>query len=201
MIRGLRPRSSFTGSSTWRRTSVRPFSKRTRSTRKFEPKSTLGLIRKHFGAIPRPTRKLEATYTVEPTQDGARFVTLRRVGDVAAAGLIYHVPAGSHADFAAVLLNNESWRDELAQVPFERRLLLLPKCLRVEEHCPAPFDQFGMLCKECGLCSIEDLAKEAEHLGYAVLIAEGSAIVRAMRAGVATAVQSSTSVGTMPRRT
>ena len=84
------------------------------------------------------------------------------------------------ADYGAVLVNNEVWRDELAQVPFERRLLLLPKCLRVEEHCPAPFDQFGMLCKECGLCSIEDLTREAEQLGYAVLIAEGSAIVTAM---------------------
>jgi len=84
------------------------------------------------------------------------------------------------ANFAAVLVNNEVWRDELAQVPYERRLLLLPKCLRVEEHCPAPFDAFGMLCKECGLCSIEDLTREAEQLGYAVLIAEGSAIVTAM---------------------
>ena len=83
-------------------------------------------------------------------------------------------------DYAGVLVNNEVWREDLAQVPFERRLLLLPKCLRIEEHCPAPFDQFGMLCKECGLCSIEDFAREAETLGYAVLIAEGSAIVTAM---------------------
>ena len=83
-------------------------------------------------------------------------------------------------DYTAVLVNNEVWRDELAQVPYERRLLLLPKCLRVEEHCPAPFDEFGMLCKECGLCSIEDFTREAEELGYAGLIAEGSAIVTAM---------------------
>jgi len=85
-----------------------------------------------------------------------------------------------YADYTAVLLNNESWRDELARVPFERRLLLIPKCLRVEEHCPAPFDEFGLLCKECGLCSIEDFTAEAERLGYAVLVAEGSAIVRGM---------------------
>ena len=32
--------------------------------------------------IPRPTRALPTTYTVEPTQDGERSVTLRRVGDV-----------------------------------------------------------------------------------------------------------------------
>ena len=83
-------------------------------------------------------------------------------------------------DYVAVLLNNESWRDTLARIPYDRRLLLIPKCLRVEEHCPAPFDEFGLLCKECGLCSIQDFTIEAERLGYAVLVAEGSAIVRSM---------------------
>jgi len=83
-------------------------------------------------------------------------------------------------DYLAVLMNNEAWRDTLAQIPYDRRLLLIPKCLRVEEHCPAPFDEFGLLCKECGLCSIQDFTVEAERLGYAVLVAEGSAIVRSM---------------------
>ncbi|HVS66565.1 MAG TPA: polyprenyl synthetase family protein [Thermoanaerobaculia bacterium] len=85
-----------------------------------------------------------------------------------------------YADYLAVLINNRAWRDGLAAIPFERRLLLIPKCLRVEEHCPAPFDEFGLLCKECGLCSIQDLTVEAERLGYAVLVAEGSAIVTQM---------------------
>ena len=85
-----------------------------------------------------------------------------------------------YRDFLAVLLNSEVWRDSLAAVPFERRLLLLPKCLRVEERCPAPFDEFGLLCKQCGLCSIQDLQNEAEALGYAVLVAEGSALVTAL---------------------
>lgn len=83
-------------------------------------------------------------------------------------------------DFIGVLLNNEMWREQLAGVPFERRLLLLPKCLRVEAKCPAPFDEFGLLCKQCGLCSIQDLTNEAEKLGYAVLVAEGSAIVMSL---------------------
>ena len=86
---------------------------------------------------------------------------------------IYH-------DYIGVLINNEMWRENLAAVPFERRLLLLPKCLRVESKCPAPFDEFGLLCKQCGLCSIQDLQTEAERLGYAVLVAEGSAIVMSM---------------------
>lgn len=85
-----------------------------------------------------------------------------------------------YRDYVGVLLSNESWREQLATVPFERRLLLLPKCLRVEDRCPAPFDDFGLLCKQCGLCTIQDLQEEAERLGYAVLVAEGSALVMAL---------------------
>src|SRR6185503_14449673 len=85
-----------------------------------------------------------------------------------------------YRDYIGVLINNEMWREALATVPFERRLLLLPKCLRVENKCPAPFDEFGLLCKQCGLCTIQDLQSEAERLGYAVLVAEGSAIVMSL---------------------
>lgn len=83
-------------------------------------------------------------------------------------------------DYIGVLVNNELWREALAAVPFERRLLLLPKCLRDDARCPAPFDEFGLLCKQCGLCSIHDLQSEAERLGYAVLVAEGSAVVMSL---------------------
>lgn len=85
-----------------------------------------------------------------------------------------------YRDFAGVLLNNEMWREALASVPYSKRLLLLPKCLRVESQCPAPFDEFGLLCQRCGLCSIQDLQAEAERLGYAVLVAEGSAVVTSL---------------------
>ena len=82
--------------------------------------------------------------------------------------------------YTAVVLNNEMWRETLAAIPYERRLLLMPKCLRVEDKCPAPFDEFGLLCKQCGLCSIQDFQNEAERLGYAVLVAEGSAVVMSL---------------------
>ncbi|WP_459557527.1 polyprenyl synthetase family protein [Lacunimicrobium album] len=85
-----------------------------------------------------------------------------------------------YTDYVGVILSSEVWRDQLATVPFEKRLLLLPKCMRVEAHCPAPFDEFGLLCKQCGQCSIQDLQEEAERLGYAVLVAEGSALVMAI---------------------
>jgi geranylgeranyl diphosphate synthase, type II len=85
-----------------------------------------------------------------------------------------------HRDYIGVVLNAEANREALATVPYDRRLLLLPKCLRVEDRCPAPFDEFGLLCKQCGLCTIQDLQNEAERLGYAVLTAEGSALVMAI---------------------
>jgi geranylgeranyl pyrophosphate synthase len=83
-------------------------------------------------------------------------------------------------DYIGVLMSNELWRETLATIPFEKRLLLMPKCLRVESKCPAPFDEFGLLCKQCGLCTIQDFQNEAEKLGYAVLVAEGSAIVMSL---------------------
>ena len=96
-----------------------------------------------------------------------------RVAEMAKCDPIY-------ADYLCVLINNEMWRETLATIPFQKRLLLLPKCLRLESKCPAPFDEFGLLCKQCGLCSIQDLQQEAERLGYAVLVAEGSAVVMSM---------------------
>lgn len=86
----------------------------------------------------------------------------------------------TYLHYTAVCLNNEMWRETMATIPYERRLLLMPKCLRVEDKCPAPFDEFGLLCKQCGLCTIQDFQNEAERLGYAVLVAEGSAIVMSL---------------------
>ena len=53
---------------------------------KFDEAKTLAMVAELFGAIPKPTRTLEKTYTVEPTQDGERSVTLRRVGDTPGPG-------------------------------------------------------------------------------------------------------------------
>ena len=68
----------------------------------FDEAKALEMIGKHFGPIPKPSRKLEMTYTEEPAQDGERVVTLRRVGDVPLVGVGYRVPAGPHADFPAL---------------------------------------------------------------------------------------------------
>jgi zinc protease len=69
---------------------------------KFDDAKALSMVNAAFGAIPRPTRKLQQTYTVEPVQDGERSVVLRRTGDVQALCMLYHVPATAHPDYAAV---------------------------------------------------------------------------------------------------
>jgi zinc protease len=69
---------------------------------KFDEQKTLQLVDKYLSPIPRPTRTLQKIYTIEPTQDGERSVTLRRTGDTQLVQALYHVPAGSHPDFAAV---------------------------------------------------------------------------------------------------
>ncbi|MFO0952869.1 MAG: pitrilysin family protein [Isosphaeraceae bacterium] len=69
---------------------------------KLDEKKAVELANRYFGAIPRPARTLDATYTEEPAQDGERVVTLRRVGDTPSIGLLYHVPAAAHPDSAAL---------------------------------------------------------------------------------------------------
>ena len=65
---------------------------------KFDEAKTLAMVANLFGPIPKPTRTLEKSYTVEPTQDGERSITLRRVGDTQGLVAMYHGPAGSHPD-------------------------------------------------------------------------------------------------------
>jgi len=79
--------------------------------------------------------------------------------------------------YAAVLVNNEVWRETVAGIPYTQRLLLLPQCLRDQTRCRAQMDEFGLICRHCGACPIGPLTAEARRLGYVVLVAEGSAVV------------------------
>src|SRR5581483_10099516 len=78
---------------------------------KIDEAKTLALINQSFAGIPRPSRVLPKIYTDEPTQDGERAVTVRRVGDVQLVMAGYHVPAGSHADAPAVSVLTEILAD------------------------------------------------------------------------------------------
>ena len=83
----------------------------------------------------------------------------------------------SYLGWVMVMISGAFWRHALKSVPPERRLFLLPHCLKHAEGCPAEYDEFGMNCKECGACSIADFRGLAEEMGYRVLVAEGSPVV------------------------
>ena len=79
---------------------------------KFESDRALTAIVKSFGLLKNPIEPLENTYTEEPVQDGERSVVLKRSGGAPIAGAVYHVPAGSHPDFAAVEVLATALADE-----------------------------------------------------------------------------------------
>lgn len=85
--------------------------------------------------------------------------------------------AEGYLGWTMVILSSAFWEGQIQSVPHNRRLFLLPHCLKHAEGCPADYDEFGLACKTCGACSIADFRQTAEDLGYKVLVAEGSPVV------------------------
>ena len=81
---------------------------------KFDEAKALAWIQQFYSNIPKPSRVLQPTYTVEPVQDGERYVELKRVGDIQYMGMMYHTASYSDKDYAAnqallnILTNNPS---------------------------------------------------------------------------------------------
>lgn len=73
-------------------------------TGQFDPQQTLEWIHQSFAVIPKPTRTLPPSYTVEPVQQGARSVTLRRHGGGPIILTQYHIPAGASPKSTALSL-------------------------------------------------------------------------------------------------
>src|ERR1019366_8570142 len=68
----------------------------------FDATKALVMVAETIGTIPRSTRTLDATYTIEPVQDGERYVELRRVGANPVIMAAWHAPALAHPDSAAL---------------------------------------------------------------------------------------------------
>lgn len=87
----------------------------------------------------------------------------------------------TYQGFAMVAVGTAYWREHFAATPYDRRLLLLPHCLRKVDRCRGTYTPDAMVCAGCGACAIDPLKSEAESLGYKVLVAEGTpAVVRAL---------------------
>ena len=83
----------------------------------------------------------------------------------------------NYEKFIMIVLNNEIWKDILISIPYERRILLLPQCLRNQKLCKGYFDELGLICEQCGNCCLGELQEKAINLGYSVLISEGTQVV------------------------
>lgn len=144
---------------------------------KFEEAKALELVTKHFGSIPRPTRKLDKTWTEEPPQDGERMVTLRRVGDVPAVGVAYHIPAGAHPENAAlqvldgILSTRPSGR--LYKALVETKKASSASANAGSEHDPGLFSLSASVAKDGSLDEVRDLLiATAEEIGTTGVTAE-----------------------------
>jgi len=71
-------------------------------TGKFDKEEVLKLINEKFGQLENPSIPISKSYTEEPAQDGEKRVTVSRVGDLNVVSVLYHTPAGSHEDYAAL---------------------------------------------------------------------------------------------------
>ena len=69
---------------------------------KFDEANALKYIAENFSIIPKPTRTLGGTYTVEPPQDGEKTVEVKRAGESKLVSAAYHTAAYADKDFAAL---------------------------------------------------------------------------------------------------
>lgn len=118
----------------------------------------------------------------EPLQSLVPPLSLEEL-ETHAEGILHQADLGPELKgFVTVLVGNQVWGPTVAGTSFERRILLLPQCLKSSKACPAECDELGLLCQECGRCSIGTIQREAEQLGYSVLIAEGTTSVSTLLA-------------------
>ena len=95
----------------------------------------------------------------------------------------------SYAEWAMVELHNRVWLNVVAAIPYERRILMLPQCLKSSSHCKAEIDEVGLLCHRCESCMIPSIEDNAAELGIMSIVAEGfTSAISLIRNGVIDAV-------------
>jgi zinc protease len=177
---------------------------------KFEEAKALEYANKYLGSIPKPTRKLDKTYTEEPPQDGERNVVLRRVGTVGSVGVVYHMPSASHPDWAPLNLLggilSQSPNGRLYKALVESKLATSANARGDNTHDPGLFSASTSAepaqleaVREALLKVLEDLASTpftAEEVDKAKLRSKRNAEqLPANASGMAQALSSASSLG------
>lgn len=87
----------------------------------------------------------------------------------------------SRVDRTGINVKNRAICPTFRKVPFSKRAIFVPQCLR-SVRCPAALSPEGIMCRDCGACGISQARKDAEKLGYSFFIVPGSSfIVRMMK--------------------
>ena len=80
-------------------------------------------------------------------------------------------------DRISVELRNDVNREKFRKIPASETLIFLPHCLR-HKDCDATLQKEGVICTDCGKCSIGVIKKKADKLGYNLYIVPGSSFVK-----------------------
>ncbi|CAM5779452.1 pitrilysin family protein [Castellaniella caeni] len=80
-------------------------------TGRFDAGQVLQWIADDFGPLAKPARTLPPEYTVEPVQQGARAITLRRIGGSPIAIVQYHYPAADSDAYTALSMGTDMLAD------------------------------------------------------------------------------------------
>lgn len=69
---------------------------------KFDEQKAIEFIEQYFSVIPKPTRVLDEILTVEPAQDGEKYIEVKRNGDSKHIQMLYHTASYADKDYAAL---------------------------------------------------------------------------------------------------
>ncbi len=64
---------------------------------------------------------------------------------------------------------NKSHQKKFARIPFEKRIVFAPHCMRNTSVCTAVEKDSYYICGECGGCTIDKISKLTKKLGYTAL--------------------------------
>ena len=125
-----------------------------------DPSKTLAMIADSLGTIPRPARKLDATYTTEPAQDGERTVELRRVGSGQNLIMAYHGPSMANPDSAALevlggIMNGPGGTGRLYKALVDNKKAMSVSISNMENHDPGLIEVSARLSNEQNLGDVK----------------------------------------------
>ena len=83
----------------------------------------------------------------------------------------------TRADEVYVKIQNRLNLKEFSKVPYKKRALFLPHCMRLSDGCKAEMGEEGYVCQHCGGCDLSPIVKEAKRLGYRVYIVPGGSMI------------------------